>query len=332
MYDNWREYGMNDEDIEKKLGKPSAIYFDLVEGYRKVGDIPVSKNANKMIALMPFIATILFFIIGFGFDGWTWGWMAFLLIPMVAIFMNMPGDIHKWVALSPFITLITFFILGFVYNYWHPGWMVFLLIPLTAILVESKQNGLLNTLIAISPIVITGVYVYLGIENNLWIPAWVMFLLIPAIAVIHEKRFLRALFWEVFIFGGIAGYLYVGYTFDEWTLALLSFIPLVVYAILQDIENWRGIPLVYRLLSAGSLIAFVLLGLLTSMWGYFWIVFLIIPVYAIYHEVEGDEKIIALMPFIATFIFFTLGWFFDLWAWAWIAYLLIPMVAIIKEA
>jgi hypothetical protein len=68
------------------------------------------------------------------------------------------------------------------------------------------------------------------------------------------------------------------------------------------------------------------------MWGYFWIVFLIIPVYVIYHEVEGDEKIIALMPFIATFIFFTLGWFFNLWAWAWIAYLLIPMVAIIKEA
>ena len=332
MYDNWSDYGMADDDIEKKLGKPSSIYRELVEGYRKVGTKEPSPNMSKIVALTPFVATIVFFIIGFGFNGWAWGWIAYLLIPVTAIWMNMENDPHRLTALSPFIAVVAFFILGFVYGLWHPGWLVFIIIPIIAIFTERKSIGFLNTIVSLSPLVITATFVYIGIEENLWVPGWVLFLLIPAIAVLNEKRFFRAFLWELFILGGIAGYLYWGYTFEQWDWALLAFAPLVVYSVLQDTSGWKDVPAEYKYVSLGAIAAFVLLGIITGIWGYVWLVFLAIPVYAIYRETDGNARLISLMPFISTFIFFTLGWFLDLWAWSWIAFLLIPVVAIWKEA
>jgi len=71
MYDNWVAYGMGEEEVEEKLGKPNSIIRELAEGYRKVGapSVEASKKNSKVIAITPFIALIAFFIIGFGFDG-----------------------------------------------------------------------------------------------------------------------------------------------------------------------------------------------------------------------------------------------------------------------
>jgi hypothetical protein len=34
---------------------------------------------------MPLISTILFMLIGYFFNGWAFGWLVYLFIPMVAI-------------------------------------------------------------------------------------------------------------------------------------------------------------------------------------------------------------------------------------------------------
>lgn len=335
MYDNWLNYGMSEEEVEEKLGKPSVIIAELTEGYKTVKhvkDVKASSKNSKIIAITPFISLVAFFILGFGFNGWIYAWLVFLLIPVTAIVVEMGKDPHKLTALMPFIALVTFFVLGFVYNLWHPGWVVFLAIPIVAIFTERKGIGFLNTLVALSPLVVLAVFLYIGFEHNMWVPGWTLFLIVPALGALNEKNKLKMLLWEVFIISGVAGYLYWGYTYDQWDYAALAFVPLALYALLQDTNAVIKMPREYKLLSLAAAIIFFGLGALTGEWGYVWIVFLAIPVFAIMKETKGNERTIALTPFIALVIFFTLGWFLGWWAFSWLAFLLIPVVAIIKEA
>lgn len=50
--------------------------------------IAIKVRPFKFTPLMPFIAVIIFFSLGFFLGYWTFSWMAFLLIPMVAIIEN----------------------------------------------------------------------------------------------------------------------------------------------------------------------------------------------------------------------------------------------------
>jgi uncharacterized membrane protein len=336
MYDNWIDYGMSPEEVESKLGKPRSIISDLVEGYKRIftgKSKQKSKGHEKYIALSPFVSLVIFFIIGFVYDGWVYGWMVFLLIPITAIVLEMGSekDPHMFTALSPFLVTIVYFYIGFEHNLWHPGWLIFLLIPIVAIFIERKTMSALNLLVALSPFAALIAFFYLG-EQDLWIPGWLVFLAIPMLGVLNEKRASKVFLWELLFIVGIGGYLYIGYTFEEWNLALLAFIPVVVYALLQDEEGFRAMPKEYRIVVLVAAVLFGAVGFLFTAWGISWMFFLIIPVYAINKEVEGDEKVIALMPFISLVIFFSLGWFLGLWAFSWIAFLLIPVVAIIKNA
>ena len=111
MYDGWTNKGFVDEEVEKKLGHPRSIIKDLTEGFRKV-ERPLP-GSEKMIALSPFITTIIFLILGFGFNLWHPGWLVFLLIPVTAIIMSMgkTKEDHMSTALSPFVAVTIFLIL-----------------------------------------------------------------------------------------------------------------------------------------------------------------------------------------------------------------------------
>ncbi|MBN2604270.1 MAG: DUF1700 domain-containing protein [Bacilli bacterium] len=50
--------------------------------------IKEAPKKERIIALSPFIAVIIFFTIGYYFDAWHLSWMAFLIIPMTAIIKN----------------------------------------------------------------------------------------------------------------------------------------------------------------------------------------------------------------------------------------------------
>lgn len=340
MYDNYADFGMQEEEIRDKLGKPSDIIFDLTEGYMRKSDIKAKQSNSrndKIVAIMPFIAVIIFFVTGFVFDGWVYSWLAFLLIPVVAIILNVDKSSETLIALSPFVAVVGYLLLGYLGNYWHPGWLIFLITPVIAIILEHKSGNIITLLTALSPFIALSVFfLYFG-ERDMYVPGWLVFLAIPALGALHEKNVFRLLVWELFIFGGAAAYIYLGETNGYTELSLLVFAPLVVFGVLQSDIKFFEVPKQYRLVVLTSIAIYVALGLLSpvvgiSLWGWAWLVFFAIPVYAIHNEVDDNERIIAYSPFVATFIFFTLGYFFGWWAFSWIAFLLIPMIAIIKEA
>ncbi len=331
MYDGWKSQGLNDEETEQKLGKPKAIYRELVVDYKKVPR--KSSKTDKYIAISPFVSLIIFFVLGFGFNFWVYSWLAFLLIPITAIILEMSKakEQHIFTALSPFVATIAYFILGMAYGLWHPGWLVFLLIPIVAILVEVKSIGILNTLVSLSPFAAVIIFFYFG-EKELWNPGWLVFLIIPALGVLNEKKIWKILIWEITILGGAVAYYYLNDTLEVWGYSLLAFVPLVVWSLSQS--DWQvdgEFNIKYSVITGISLVVYVALGLLLGWWGYAWIVFFAVPIYAINKEAK-QARVIAISPFVATSLFMTLGYFFGVWEWAWIAFLIIPVTAIIKES
>ena len=47
------------------------------------------KNLNGIAAMSGGLATIAFFIIGFALHGWAWGWIVFLIPPMIHRYLAM---------------------------------------------------------------------------------------------------------------------------------------------------------------------------------------------------------------------------------------------------
>lgn len=48
-----------------------------------------------IMAFVPFLALGLFFISGFVFNGWAWGWLFFLLIPALGVVIYGPGSDYR---------------------------------------------------------------------------------------------------------------------------------------------------------------------------------------------------------------------------------------------
>lgn len=332
MYDNWEEKDMSHDEIVEKLGKPRGIIGSLVEGYRRMPK-PADKSA-KIIAVTPFIALVLFFIGGFGFDLWWYSWMAFLIIPVTAIIVEMSKskDPHITTALSPFVATIAFFILGFAYDLWHPGWVVYIIIPILGVFNSREEMPFITLLTALSPFAAVIAYVYLG-EMGYWHNMWVVFLIIPFLGGFHEEKAWKKVASSVLIIGGVAAYLYLGDMYNEWLWTGFAFAPLVLFYLLNGniIIVDKNAPKDYKVLVVATVVAYAAVSLLTQAWVITWLIFFAIPLYAINKETEQPEKTIAFTPFIATTIFMLLGFFFGIWAWAWLAFLLIPVTAIIKS-
>lgn len=239
---------------------------------------------------------------------------------------------NKFVAISPFIALIAFFLLGFVANQWMYSWMVFLLIPVSAIVLNRGNDRILSTLTALSPFVALVLYFLLFAANGLWHPGWLIFLLIPAVGVLNDDNKLYVVIFEFLLLGGIALFLYLDGIPEYSKYAWMSFLPVVIAGLLNgDIIVTWNLSRDYILILVTAAIIYLAGGYWLDLWGYLWLVFLAIPVYAIWKESGKNERLIATMPFVAVTIFMTIGYFFGGWAYAWLAFLLIPMVAILKE-
>jgi|AntAceMinimDraft_18_1070375.scaffolds.fasta_scaffold00029_3 uncharacterized membrane protein len=359
MIDDAISKNMSDEKIVELIGTPEKVVEDLSEGFEKQDDddddaytfeyqnhsshkhIKLGKRKdNRIVALMPFISTIVFFILGFGFDLWHPGWMVFLLIPVVAIIINVfeKGKNQGVVALSPFIAIFTFFILGFVFDLWHPGWLVFLIIPVIGVLSGKKNMSLLNILTALSPFVALSVFILYGTFIGDWSFIWLVFLIIPILGGLNYKKVWQVLVFELSMAIAVGAYLYLGFVHDEWFFSLFAFlIPLGVSIIISEGEwsftGGKGEGLPEWLLLLACLIVYFGAGFIFgTTWSYLWMIFLSIPVLAIMRHASNESKLVAIMPFIATILFFSLGFFWGFWEFSWIAFLLIPVVAIIKNA
>lgn len=327
LYDNALMAGYTHEQAVERLGSPDDIYKALK------GDLTKNTNPyNKLVALSPFVSSIIFFALGFTFDLWYVAWLAYLLVPITAIVVNTKGY-DKYIALSPFIATIIYVILGFAYSIWHPAWLIYFIVPISGVIFKTKGKekflDLLFFVIAISFIVV------ILIVPSIWKYALLSFLIIPLLGYLLYYKDRKNLIGAALIVLAGIGYLALNIAGIPFKYTLLIFIlPLIFAFINNDIKiifKFRDDTDKY-LFFTYLLIALFYLGfsLIFPYWRITWLILLAIPIIGIYQTTKF-KVMVSYMPFIATIIFVALGYFFELWHIAWIAYLLIPMVAIIEN-
>ena len=84
---------------------------------------------TKIIAATPMICLIVFLLLGFCFGLWHPGWLVFLLIPIVPVFLGT----EKIIVTYPMVCAFIYLLLGVLFGLWHPGWIIFLTIPVVSI-------------------------------------------------------------------------------------------------------------------------------------------------------------------------------------------------------
>lgn len=89
-------------------------------------------NINPLLhALLPIFITIAYILIGAfcGWRGWGYGWILFLLIPIVETLINAIKLKDPSKFAYPVLVTAIFLILGFALSWWHPAWVLFVTIP-----------------------------------------------------------------------------------------------------------------------------------------------------------------------------------------------------------
>ena len=96
---------------------------------------------RRIIAATPIISLIIFLCMGYIFNMWGYGCIAFLLIPFMPIIL---GEIDLDV-LYPVIVCVVYVSLGLGFGWWHPAWIMFLTIPVYYILFPAKYRKYLKS-------------------------------------------------------------------------------------------------------------------------------------------------------------------------------------------
>lgn len=328
LYDDWLERGLTDEEVYEQLGDVKFIYQQLKKELKHQ-----IKNSDKIISLTPFIAVIIFFILGFGFDLWQYGWLAFLIIPITAILINVKG-VDKFIALTPFISVLTFYILGMAFSLWHPGWMIFLIIPISAIILKSKGQ---ETIKGLGVFIIIITYLLLNFYSfNTWMYNYLIFLLIPIVAYLFKIDKKLNIIGVLLILASATSYIILLENNVLIKHALLVFLVPIVFGFINGdlkmifkFDDKDNKIAVYGIVT--TIIIYLIVSLLFDYWHITWLILLFIPMIGIY-STQRFKMIVPYMPFIATIIFILIGFLLKGWQYAWLAYLLIPMVAIIENS
>ncbi len=239
---------------------------------------------------------------------------------------------HKFVALSPFLALIIFIGVGMGTGVWHPTWLAFLLIPVAGILSDGIKR---TTFVALSPFIALISFIIITYFYQAYEYAWLIFLIVPILGLLSKRTAKNMLTLISFVLA-IAFYLYMTIAHDQMFIGLFGFLlPMVAgltFSKIIVIKNWdfskRGLTiLLFTLL---WLTVFILMGLyIPGGWAYCWQVLLLIPITSIIFS--RHFRLISIMPFIATIIFYSTGYFFGMFEISWLAFLLIPMVAILDD-
>src|SRR5690606_23471249 len=163
--------------------------------------------------------------------GYTYGWLAFLLIPVIAILVNVEGK-DKVVALTPFAAVVTFFTVGFTTGLWHPIWLVFLIIPITAISLNVKAKD--GKFIALSPLLITVAYILIGyFYSPLYAYEYFFYALVGLIAIFTNKLTLSRLITAGLILVAVALHLSLFFFSEYADIAYLAYLIPVAFALLS---------------------------------------------------------------------------------------------------
>lgn len=90
---------------------------------------------NKIIAITPFVSSIIFFVLWLQFDLAHPGWIAFLLIPL------MPFLVGKKKMSVSIVIIIIYIIVSLVTKAWKVTWVIMLLIPIMNIILLPEERS-----------------------------------------------------------------------------------------------------------------------------------------------------------------------------------------------
>lgn len=91
---------------------------------------------QRIMCATPLISLVIFLTMGFVWNMWGWGSLAFLLIPIMPILL---GEVNPE-FIYPFVVTGIYVGLGFGLTLWHPAWIIFITIPIYYILFPIKKN------------------------------------------------------------------------------------------------------------------------------------------------------------------------------------------------
>ena len=270
----------------EKLGSPKSIARAIYKETK-----PRSSSDNRLIAISPFIAIIIFFYSGFAHNAWHPAWMAFLIIPVIAIAIEVRHPLEKITALSPFIALVGFMILGTYYQLWHPMWALFLIIPAFGFF--QSRSAILR---------LAGLYTLLSMAAFI------------AYTIIYDPTHFYAFFLLVPIpvFGILSGQLTIMADFSSLQSRVLLIISSLLLLLFTAVYLYLG--LTHELWHPTWLI-FLLLPLLALLYSQF--------------ILKETIEFVAYTPFIAVLIFVIWGHFGNAYHYSWLVFLMIPMTAIL---
>lgn len=302
MIDDALDGGETVDSFIKRMGSPKKVARALAGGNR-------TQTSNRLTALSPFIATILFFLVGVFYQAWHPGWLFFLLIPVTGIVSRKP---IQWKGLMVFV-ILTVFILGvFSSNLVNPLWSLFLLlIPRW----KSRKNQLLNR--------IGFIYTYLAVALYHVAVIYYSFAFIGGYPEVTDFYILipLLLFIPVIFYAFWNGSVQI--RFDGVDL---------------DLKNPMSIRrfLMHSAFIVGIIVLYVFLGLTWGIWHPGWLIFLFVPIVYILRGAK-HFPIVAIMPFIATTLFVLVGEYASIpgqdnaYAISWLFFLLIPISGILKK-
>ncbi len=326
--------GKSEEEVLDMLGTPDCIVDSLSQEYKMKKRLPASE---KIVALSPFVCTILYIIMGIAGGLWHPGWLIFLLIPVTAIVSDSisEGEKHLLTAISPFLAVIFFFFLGFFQGLWHPGWLVFFIVPVFAIFNSKKSLSLLALLTSLSPFFTLTAFFIVGHITGVYHPTWVVLLLVLFLGILHEKKAAERYILAGTLAFSTALYLVLGYAFEDWLLALGAYL---IFAVALLATGNRIIQIdgfdtpLEKSVGVVSLLLFALIGYFFSLFAISWLFLLLIPITSILLNARESKKFTAISPFVSVAAFMLIGYFGGYWHPGWLVFLLIPIVAIIEDA
>lgn len=298
MMDDALERGETLESFIQRMGNPQKVASELGRGR--------VKNRNRLVSIMPFLATIAFFLIGYFYNAWHPAWLVFLLIPVTSILTTRRGS---WRALA-FFVILTIVILMSTFGpaIAVPTWSLFLLlIPFE----KSQKTKPFRTIAIIYTVV--------------------------AVTLYHILYF-----YPFFQYLGSGANVDIAMM---QTLPLLLLVPIGIYAfwngaiqirldVRWDQPKDRQQFFMHLGFISTILALYLALGFQWGLWHPGWLVFLFIPVgYMVFYSKR--IRIGSLSPFIATALFVLVGEYVALpnqtssYALSWLFFLLIPILNIL---
>ena len=296
----------------KRMGNPKKVASALAKQY------PIKEK--RIVAIMPFLTTIVFFLLGNLLNAWHPGWLVFLLIPLASILSRKKTDKN---ALIFWVILIIFILSGTFYNAWAPAWALFLIIIPFNRNERTKPFQIyakIYTLIAVfAYIVLYTMIIYQSITPNLEI--------LPFVNYLNKDLFLNGL--------------------------LLLFVPIVVYGLMSgmiqisgnvtirvDVDFKNNSQVKQFILNLSFILViitgYILLGIYTGLWHPGWLMLLIIPTgYILFKAKKFPFR--ELLFFIVTTLFVLGGEYISIpgqgsgYVISWLFFLLIPIFNILSS-